>query len=169
MGNKHGFGTYQWKDGSKYVGSWDDNKITGIGIYEWLDGRSYQGEWSKNNHQGIGIYKWKDGREYKGEYYLDLKHGYGTFTWEDGRSYTGYWAKGRQHGLGIYRKPAENRVDYGLWEEGKGVKYFDLNMQNQINGGLLTYTQYFQKQDSQLLLPKGCTFKEPANHRRSFV
>jgi len=55
----------------------------------------------------------------------DNKHGYGIFTWFDGRRYAGYWAKGRQHGLGIYSKPSDNKIKYGLWEDGKIVKWFD--------------------------------------------
>ena len=30
---RHGKGTYQWNDGSKYEGDWVENKITGNGKY----------------------------------------------------------------------------------------------------------------------------------------
>lgn len=36
---------YEWNDGAKFTGNWDENKIDGLGIYQWLDGRSYEGEW----------------------------------------------------------------------------------------------------------------------------
>ncbi len=73
---------------------------------------------------GIGIHKWTDGRTYEGEFSKDRKHGYGIFRWLDGRQYTGYWANGKQHGLGIYTKLDENKVRYGLWEDGKVVEWF---------------------------------------------
>lgn len=38
-GKKHGFGLYNWIDGSRYSGEWYENKIKGFGTYSWLDGR----------------------------------------------------------------------------------------------------------------------------------
>ena len=32
-GKKHGFGTYQWTDGSKYQGQWEDNCLNGYVNY----------------------------------------------------------------------------------------------------------------------------------------
>ena len=42
------FGIYIWNDLSKYMGQWDENKISGIGVYSWLDGRMYNGEWKED-------------------------------------------------------------------------------------------------------------------------
>jgi hypothetical protein len=77
--------------------------------------------------EGIGIYNWSDGRSYEGEYLDDKKHGYGIYIWADGRVYEGNWNRGKQHGLGKY-KSRENNDDterYGLWEDGKRIKWFD--------------------------------------------
>lgn len=64
-----GYLNFIWKsDGSRYVGQWADNKISGHGVYTWLDGRKYDGEWLNNNMHGKGVYTWKDGRRYEGEY-----------------------------------------------------------------------------------------------------
>ncbi len=35
-GKKHGYGTYQWTDGSKYQGQWEDNCLNGFVIYYLL-------------------------------------------------------------------------------------------------------------------------------------
>jgi len=74
--------------------------------------------------EGIGIYTWSDGRVYQGLYRDDKKHGYGIYQWTDGRIYEGYWYRGKQHGLGIYHVPKEEKIKYGLWEDGKRIEWF---------------------------------------------
>jgi len=72
---------------------------------------------------GKGVYRWSDGRSYEGEYYMDRKEGYGIYTWADGRTYTGYWKEGKQEGEGRYYVPQENKVQSGIWHNGKRVKW----------------------------------------------
>jgi len=38
-----GFATYQWPDGRKYSGFWQNNKMNGFGVFIWPDGRIYIG------------------------------------------------------------------------------------------------------------------------------
>jgi len=75
--------------------------------------------------QGFGIYIYADGVRYDGEYLADKKEGYGIYYWTDGRRYEGWWHKGKQHGLGTYIDNAKSSIKYGLWENGKRVKWFD--------------------------------------------
>jgi hypothetical protein len=75
--------------------------------------------------EGIGVYVWNDGRCYEGEYKDDKKHGYGIYVWADQRRYQGQWYRGKQHGLGSYQVPSDNTVKFGLWEEGKRIRWFD--------------------------------------------
>ena len=93
--------------------------------------------------EGVGIYMWNDGRIYEGEYKDDKKHGYGVYKWADGRKYTGYWSRGKQHGLGKYMLETEDKIKYGLWEDGKRIKWFEQSDIAQINKNLLDYTQFF--------------------------
>lgn len=37
----HGEGVYKWKDGRKYVGSYEFDKKSGFGKYYWNDGRIF--------------------------------------------------------------------------------------------------------------------------------
>jgi hypothetical protein len=37
----HGQGTYEWPDGRKYVGSYENDQKEGIGKYYWPDGRYF--------------------------------------------------------------------------------------------------------------------------------
>lgn len=34
-GKKHGYGTYQWTDGSRYQGQWEDNCLNGFVIFNF--------------------------------------------------------------------------------------------------------------------------------------
>ena len=91
--------------------------------------------------EGIGIYKWQDGRSYEGEYRDDKKHGYGIYIWADGRRYSGWWSKGKQHGLGQYIVENEGRIKFGLWEDGKRIKWFESKEEiDQVNFGQIDYT-----------------------------
>lgn len=49
---KHGYGTYNWANGSSYSGNWIENKIEGYGEYLWKDGKTYKGYWKDNNMHG---------------------------------------------------------------------------------------------------------------------
>jgi len=75
--------------------------------------------------QGVGIYFYADGMRYDGQYMNDKKEGYGMYKWIDGRKFEGWWYKGKQHGLGTYYDTKTEAVKFGLWENGKRVKWFD--------------------------------------------
>ena len=102
-------------------------------MYSWLDGRRYEGEWFENNMEGMGIYIWNDGRVYQGQYKDDKKHGFGVYTWADGRCYEGYWYRGKQHGVGTYFVPKDEKLKFGLWEDGKRIEWFDQEQVSSIN------------------------------------
>jgi hypothetical protein len=53
----------------------------------------------------------------------------------------GYWCKGKQHGLGKYLVPNEEKMKYGLWEDGKRIKWFEsVNDIQDIMKGQVDYT-----------------------------
>ena len=54
LDHKHGYGVYEWADGSEYKGSWLENNIDGEGEYTWPDGRKYKGQWKNNMPNGSG-------------------------------------------------------------------------------------------------------------------
>ncbi len=84
-----------------------------------------------------------------GLYRDDKKHGFGIYVWADHRKYEGYWVKGKQHGLGTYHVPREDKVKYGLWEDGKRIEWFDDKNVTLINSKELDYTSYFKQQGSE--------------------
>ena len=124
---KQGFGTFDWADGTKYVGNWSKNTIHGYGEYHWPDLRSYKGEWKMNKLHGKGLYSWPDGRSYDGQYTDDKKQGWGTYIWPEqdgkpGKKYEGYWYNGKQHGTGVLTAQKDGEPQIGIWEKGKQVR-----------------------------------------------
>lgn len=83
----------------------------------------------------FGIYTWQDGRMYEGFYRDDKKHGYGVYTWSDHKKYSGWWYQGKQHGLGIFIAKHGAKKKYGVWEDGKKVRWFTEQEIAAIEGG----------------------------------
>ena len=57
----NGTGTYKFKNGNVYEGTWKDGKANGEGTYKWPDGDEYTGEFKDGNFNGQGTYKHTDG------------------------------------------------------------------------------------------------------------
>jgi hypothetical protein len=74
---------------------------------------------------GYGIFIYADGVRYEGQFLLDKKEGFGIYKWTDGRVYEGWWHKGKQHGIGSYFDPVKKSLRFGLWENGKRVRWYD--------------------------------------------
>lgn len=71
---------------------------------------------------------------------------------------------GKQHGLGIYSVPSENRIQFGLWEQGKRiVEWFNPETQYKINSFQIDYTKFFKNKDSIEGLPENCNFNMPGD------
>ena len=62
----NGFGTYEWTDGDKYVGEWNDGKNEGQGTYIFSDGNKYVGEHKDGKRDGQGTFTYADGKIEKG-------------------------------------------------------------------------------------------------------
>lgn len=133
-----------------------------------MDGRQYIGTWENNNINGQGVYTWADGRIYKGEYKNDKKYGYGIYTWADGRSYEGWWYKGKQYGLGKYTNEEGKDyikigLKYGLWENGKRIKWFTEEEAQKIEDGEIEYTNHL-KNPMSIQIVRANTRFNPPNH-----
>ena len=117
---RHGKGTYLWKDGDKYIGTYY-NDDPSYGTYEFSGkwtGDKYIGNFKNWKMHGQGSYYFKDGRKYVGEWKNDNKHGQGTYTWTNGDKYVGQWKDGKENGQGI--KTFKNgKIEKGIWENGK--------------------------------------------------
>ena len=117
---------------------------------------------------GQGVYTWADGRIYEGEYRNDKKHGYGIYKWADGRIYQGWWYKGKQYGLGKYLAnsgiPVARiciEVKFGLWENGRRIKWFTKEEAAQITSGDLKHRECLKNAESLDVIAPNCTFDPP--------
>ena len=70
----NGYGTYTYKNGSKYVGEWKDGKENGQGTYTWVSGNT-----------------WLNGNKYVGEFKDAKRNGLGTYTFANGTVDKGIW------------------------------------------------------------------------------
>ena len=60
-----GKGTFNYKDGSTYVGEWKDSEKHGHGVFTWPSTgpshNKYDGNWVKGKQHGQGKFTWEDG------------------------------------------------------------------------------------------------------------
>lgn len=85
--------TLCFPDGTKYVGTLKDNRITGEGTYTFTNGATYQGTVLNGLRDGHGIYKSADNIYYEGGWKNGLKHGKGKII-QGGMELEGEWVKG---------------------------------------------------------------------------
>ena len=94
---------------------------------------------------GIGEFKWKDGKKYIGNYKNDKKDGFGIYSWKiDKKIFIGFWSGGKQDGIGKYMD--KKRTKYGIWKNGKRVKWFieENEIYEFLDGELKKFKIYFQ-------------------------
>jgi len=72
-------GTFRWKAGHTYTGTWKNSLMHGLGKYTYADERTYEGEWVAGYKEGNGLFSYPSGDTYKGEFFQDLFEGYGIF------------------------------------------------------------------------------------------
>ena len=109
-----------WKDGTIYMGDFQNNKKNGVGMYRWPDGTIYYGEWKNDNMEGFCQIFYSDDRKYEGQILNNVKNGYGEFTWKKTRKYLGYYVNNLKDGFGIYIFDIKSfQVYIGFWHKGK--------------------------------------------------
>ena len=129
-GQRWGKGTLEWANGAVYVGSWENdvlsgfgsfhlpttniqyegefknNQFHGTGVLTWLGiDRRYEGSWQESQHHGFGVlyFSPEDTRQctlYRGEWSQGKRHGFGVMMWENGAMYKGNWVSGKRQGGG---------------------------------------------------------------------
>ena len=98
----NGKGTYIFKDGSKYGGTFLKGKLHGHGTYQHVDGSIYTGEFLNGIRQGVGKLTFKSLDLYVGSFNNDKISGKGKMIYRNGDIYLGDWLNGKSSGKGIY-------------------------------------------------------------------
>ena len=89
---RHGYGTYVWNSGDKYVGNWFHGEQHGNGKYTWPSGNCYEGQWKNGEMHGKGTRTFASGCKYIGEFKNDEICGHGTWYNSDGSTLEGEWS-----------------------------------------------------------------------------
>ncbi|MFZ1703438.1 MAG: caspase family protein [Saprospiraceae bacterium] len=97
-----GKGTYLFKDGSTYGGSFVNYFPQGYGKIKYKNGNQYEGQWVRGKKDGIGSMFFKNGNIFKGDFKNDAAHGNGKMVFKNGDQYIGQWEKNVFHGFGHY-------------------------------------------------------------------
>ena len=57
--------------------------------------------------------------------------------------------------------PKDNKVKYGLWEDGKRIEWFNETQVQAINNGQMNYTTFFHQTDSERMVEPNAHFYKP--------
>jgi hypothetical protein len=98
----NGKGTFIFKDGSKYGGSFLRGKPHGQGTYHYKDGSVYTGSFHQGLKHGLGKMTFKSKDVYTGHFEKGTISGEGKMTYANGDIYLGIWQQGKFNGLGKY-------------------------------------------------------------------
>lgn len=128
-----GRGTFVYKSGAKYVGEFQDGKISGQGALFFSSKSKYAryfGNWSNNYREGEGRMIYKSGHEYQGNFHKGKQSGQGTMSYANGDKYSGNWEEDEPNGYGTYHFKG------GDWYEGNFLsgKYHGQGTMNYVDG-----------------------------------
>jgi hypothetical protein len=142
----NGYGTWVYKSGAKYVGSFSKQKFHGKGTFYYANGDTYKGNFANDKMDGYGVYinkatgdkysgYWKNdrkngqgtiefgsgkfaGEKYIGSWQNDMRDGTGTYYYKDGSKYTGGWKFNKLNGEGTHFT-ADGKVEKAYWVNGE--------------------------------------------------
>jgi hypothetical protein len=104
--NGQGDGTFS--DGTNYVGSWVNGKITGKGKMIFPNGTIYEGDFLNGHPNGQGKIIYPSGNSYDGEWVDGKRNGEGTQTLANGDIYIGKHVNNKREGWGKFIEKDEN-------------------------------------------------------------
>ena len=85
--------TLNFPDGTQYIGTVKNNRITGEGKYIFKNGDTYEGQVVNGLRNGFGVFKSNNNIIYEGEWKNGLKHGKGKII-QGNMELDGEWEKG---------------------------------------------------------------------------
>ena len=145
------FGTYNFPDGSKYVGEYKHGKRKGQGTYAFANGNKYVGELRDGEFDGQGTFTFVNGDKYVGDWKDSKRNGQGTFTIAGGEQYVGEWKDNKFNGQGTRYASNGSIINQGIWEGGNFVRSAPVQQANAANQMVAIATQ--QPNISQSNLP----------------
>ena len=121
-GSRHGKGTYTSSSGTIYEGTFVNNKLVGVVKYMYTNGNYYVGTVENGRYHGKGLYVYgngpRKGEVFEGEYKVGRLNGEGQHHLPDGTYYEGHFADGLYDGYGTFYSASDEVVFKGLWRAG---------------------------------------------------
>lgn len=109
MGEKTGFGSSTYTNGTVYEGQWKKDVIEGKGRLEIGSSYYYEGQFKNGLYNGIGKLGNKEGY-YEGGFKNGKPHGRGIqFAYDSEKKLEGKWKDGLKHGIFQLTSPVTNR------------------------------------------------------------
>jgi hypothetical protein len=87
-------GTYKYRSGDTYIGTFKDNLRDGIATYNYANGDIFYGFYEEDN-KVFGTYRYVNGDIYEGTFDNNLPNGHGTITTSNGKVVHGEWTNGK--------------------------------------------------------------------------
>lgn len=109
-GKMHGFGSYEFADGTSYRGKFCEGLREGQGSAEYANGSSYVGSWKCDKYHGQGTAKFGCST-YVGGFSEGKRHGTGRVEYSSGLTYEGDFRYGKFHGRGTLASPSGFRFE----------------------------------------------------------
>ncbi len=136
----NGYGTWVYKNGDKYTGTWVNKKMHGQGVYHYSNGDVYKGSFRQDKLSGNGTFISHAGDKYVGRYRNNKMEGEGTYFYQSGKVEEGLFANNRyvgdENSIGCVSGDCENGK--GIYILKNGEKY-EGYMQNGVRSGKGTY------------------------------
>lgn len=122
-GKRQGKGVYFWKDGSRYEGNFENDKMSGKGKRYYSKGNVYEGDFLEGKKQGMGTMTFVNGDKYVGQWEYDDMSGQGNYTWATGDSYSGRFERDERVGKGTLVL-STGEVYEAKWSGGRMIDNF---------------------------------------------
>lgn len=113
-GKQQGHGTLHYPDGSRFTGSFENNRRV-VGALLYPGGARYEGHFANDAFDGKGTFTYADGSYYAGEFRRGFPNGYGSLHASNGDNITGQWINGcfrqgnRIAAVGVSKEVCESR------------------------------------------------------------
>ncbi|MDA9773446.1 caspase family protein [Saprospiraceae bacterium] len=125
---KDGKGSFQFKDGSIYQGSFSKSTFQGYGVMNYSNKNVYKGYWKNHKRSGKGTLTLANGDVYVGQFKENVFWGKGKYTYVDGIFYDGEWVNHLAHGKGVYRYGPNEKYEGSFFKgqfSGVGAFHYD--------------------------------------------